>query len=301
MPDTPAFEVIVPIYRSRRVLGPFLAGIGPGVDVTLVDNAYGEDDLADLLSGLSNVRVRDAGGNIGFSAAANLGAESSDAEYLIFMNPDTRPSERSLRRMVEFLQEHPQVAACGAAGDGTAGGGAQPTMPRVIAHSLGLHRVLPRAGVYWTIEDTERIAVEWISGSCLAIRRSAFMAAGRFDEAYFVYMSDIELGSRLVRIGSVQMLLGDVVVPHDDGGSSDLPEVWVWRRRGAAWARFLRRTRRLPAALGLSVIVGAGYALRVVGYRLAGRRLRAVEMRSYLDAFLAEWIHPEPTPHRPHT
>lgn len=295
MTGQPRFELVVVVYKSRSALEPFLKHLGRDVPVALVDNSIDEDDLTDVIASYPLIRHVDAGGNLGYSAASNLGAQTSTAEFLIFLNPDTRPSPDALDRMIDFLEENPAVVSCGATGVGTAGGGAQPTWGRVIVHATGLHRRFPRAGLYFADLDGERVDVGWVAGSCLAIRRSDFAKTGGFDPRYFIYQSDVDLGLRLQRNNQRQVVLGDVVLPHTDGGSSDLPSAWTWEKRGRAWTRFFRNTRPLPSALGISAIQLAGNATRAVGYRATGRRTKALEVETYARAGLMEWIRPEET------
>lgn len=285
-------QIILMVYKSRRVLGQYLDEVGTRLPITLVDNSYHEDDIADLLEGYPNVTRLDAGGNIGYSAAANLGAQAATARFLIFMNPDTQPAADSLLEMVRYLETNPSVGACGATGVGTAGGGAQPTALRILAHTVGWHRRAPRSGLFFQDLAGERIDVEWISGSCLAIRRDVYATVGGFDPSYFIYMSDFDLGRRLGQAGYRQVVLGDVVVPHDDGGSSDLPSLWTWERRGRAWTRYLRNTRSTPAALGLTALLVIGYAARTLVYTVTRRSARARELRTYLRSVLQEWFSP---------
>jgi N-acetylglucosaminyl-diphospho-decaprenol L-rhamnosyltransferase len=283
------YEVVVVAYQSRAPLTSFLESLGSGPSVIVVDNSIEVDDLGDLAQRFPNVRHVDAGGNLGFSAGANLGAQHSEAEFLVFMNPDTLPTEAHLEQMVFVLGESPSVASCGAVGIDTAGGGAQPTIPRVLAHSLGLHRLFPMIGIYYYPKNGGRSPAGWIAGSCLAIRRSDFEAVGGFDESYFVFMSDVELGRMLSLAGRSQLLLGDVTVPHLDGGSSDIPSEWVWSQRGKGWAQFLYRT--MPRWKGIatgSVLVG-GYLARAILYTAARRSVKASEVATYARSFIVEW------------
>jgi GT2 family glycosyltransferase len=289
---TPDLQIILMVYKSRQVLGQFLESVGSKLPVILVDNSYHEDDISDLLVGYPNVTRIDSGGNVGFSAAANTGAKAAKAPFLVFMNPDTRPEAASLLLLVDYLKANPDVAACGAAGRSTAGGGAQPTARRILAHALGWHRRSPLSAVFYQDLGGNRVDVEWISGSCLAIRRDVYERVGGFDPDYFIYMSDFDLGRRLQNAGYRQVVLGDVVVAHDDGGSSDLPSLWTWERRGRAWTRFLRRTRPLPVAFGLSLSLIVGYAARAIAYTATGRRTKAHELGAYLRAVIQEWIRP---------
>lgn len=289
---TPDLQIILMVYKSRRVLSRFLDTVGPTLPIILVDNSYHEDDISDVLAAYPNVTRIDAGGNVGFSAAANIGAKAASAPFLVFMNPDTRPVPAALIQLVEYLEANPAVTACGAAGNSTAGGGAQPNARRILAHTLGWHRRSPLSGVFYQDLGCNRVDVEWISGSCLAIRRVVYEQIGGFDPEYFIYMSDFDLGRRLRSAGHRQVLLGDVVVAHDDGGSSDLPALWTWERRGRAWTRFLRRTRPLPAALGLSLLLMIGYAARAIAYTATRKRAKAQELGVYLRAVIHEWIRP---------
>ena len=293
MAEDGAYEVVVVAYLSRGPLTSFLESLGTGPSVIVVDNSVDIDDLADLRQRFPNVRHVDAGGNLGFSAGANLGARHSDADHLVFMNPDTLPTEAHLDEMVAVLRESSAVASCGAVGIDTAGGGALPSIPRVLAHSLGLHRLFPTIGLYYYPTSGDRIPVDWVAGSCLAIRRQDFDGVGGFDESYFVFMSDVDLGRKLSLERRTQLLLGDVTVPHLDGGSSDLPSTWVWNQRGKGWAQYLRRT--MPRWRGLvtgSVLVG-GYLGRAVIYAAARRKIKASEVATYSRSFIAEWRAPD--------
>lgn len=287
------YEIVVVVYKSRAAITPFLSQLGPDAPVVLVDNSFHEDDLSDITAQYPCLRRIDSGGNLGYSAASNIGAKAANADYLIFMNPDTRPNLSQLERLIDYLDAKPTVACCGAAGIGTAGGGAQPTPRRMLVHSLGLHRRFPLTGIYYQDLQGKTVDVEWVAGSCLAIRRNTFNKLGGFDPRYFVYQSDFDLGLRIRQQGLRQVVLGDVVIPHSDGGSSDLPQMWTWQKRGRAWTRFLRNTHSLPGAIGMSGLLLVGYAARVALYTVSGRCNKARELGTYLRAAIAEWINPE--------
>ena len=283
-----SYTVVVIAYRSRAALEPFLHHLGAGVPVIVVNNSADEDDLADLAA-MSDVTVVDAGGNVGFSAGANIGAAAASTEHVIFMNPDTLPSSDALDRLAEVLDQEAEVTMCGPSGVDTAGGGAQPSIPRVAVHVLGLHRILPRAGIYLHPAPNQRIEAGWISGSCCAVRRSDFQGIGGYDEEYFVFMSDVELGLRVTASGGRQLLLGDVTVPHLDGASSDLPSSWTWDQRGRGWGQFLRRTQPSWRAHILYTMLLAGFSARRLAYAAIGRALRAEEQATMIAGMRHTW------------
>ncbi len=69
------------------------------------------------------------------------------------------------------------------------------------------------------LEPSER-PVGWLSGSCLLLRRKAFDAIGGFDERYFMYMEDVDLGDRLGRAGWLNVYVPVAEILHDKGHST---------------------------------------------------------------------------------
>jgi GT2 family glycosyltransferase len=275
-------------YRSRGPLAGFLDSLGPDVNVLVVNNSNDEDDLEDIIGPRANVSQIDAGGNLGFSAGANLGASSTGAEYLIFMNPDTVPHAEDLDEMIEVLDASDSVASVGVTGIDTAGGGLLPSVGTVLVHVLGLHRVFPTIGIYCRPRHGHRMDVGWIAGSCLAVRRSDFEAVGGFDERYFVFMSDVELGRQFVLRNRRQVLLGDVTVEHFDGGSSDLPAVWTWEQRGLGWGQYINNTMKGLKRRVVATLLISGFALRGIAYSILRRDVRANEVKTYRRSLMAE-------------
>ena len=69
------------------------------------------------------------------------------------------------------------------------------------------------------LEPSER-PVGWLSGSCLLLRSAAFDEIGGFDERYFMYMEDVDLGDRLGRAGWQNVYVPSAEVLHDKGHST---------------------------------------------------------------------------------
>ena len=69
------------------------------------------------------------------------------------------------------------------------------------------------------LEPSER-PVGWLSGSCLLVRRKAFDQITGFDERYFMYMEDVDLGDRLGQAGWLNVYVPDSEILHDKGHST---------------------------------------------------------------------------------
>src|SRR4051794_16613207 len=107
---SPTIHVVIVNWNSGRQLQECLASFKAGspdemsiVEVTVVDNASG-DGSADELSCVAPLKVVRNEENRGFAAACNQGAASTRADFLLFLNPDTRLMPGSLQRPTYYLQ-----------------------------------------------------------------------------------------------------------------------------------------------------------------------------------------------------
>ena len=73
-------------------------------------------------------------------------------------------------------------------------------------------RLTARSG----LEPNER-PVGWLSGSCLLVRRAAFEQINGFDERYFMYMEDVDLGDRMGKAGWQNVYVPSAEMLHDKG------------------------------------------------------------------------------------
>jgi GT2 family glycosyltransferase len=287
------YEVVVVSYRSRAQLARLLSVLPHHVAVVVADNSADHERVDDLLVGRPGAQYLDTGANLGFAAAANLGARAARAPILIFVNPDSAPTEAVLTSLVDELETDPTLGSCHPvliddAGSikTVAGGGWQPTLPRAIVHALGLHALFPMRGIWARPRQGQRLELEWLTGTCLAVRREHFLEAGGFDERYFLYAEDISLGERLHNAGLRQVLRGDLAVYHAGGASSDVAASWLWRQRGVALASFLEDHNDGATALAMRLVLAFGFGLRAVCYGCLGRTNRVRELTGYAVAVL---------------
>lgn len=198
--------IVTVAYNSARALAGLVPTLPEGTDFVVVDNASCDDSVAVARAG--GARVIERATNDGFGTACNAGAAASSAEWLLFLNPDTRLEPDTLDRLLERARRHPGA------------GGFNPTILRDDGTRFARHRnrLLPSvAPTQWADDDFE---VNNLSGSALLCRRHAFERVAGFDERIFLYYEDDDLALRLRReIGPLFYLVGPVV-HHEGGGSS---------------------------------------------------------------------------------
>ncbi|GAB7192719.1 glycosyltransferase family 2 protein [Kineococcus sp. NUM-3379] len=262
-------ELVLVSYRSAPQIQGLLEGLPVDLPVVVVDNAQNVDGVRELVEARPHGRYVDSGGGKGFARAANMGARTSGHEFLVFGNPDSRPTLEALTAIVADVAQDPTCAASAATMVGTDGrvelgvGGWEPTVRRALVHSAGLHKLFPRAGLFARPEPHEPIEVDWTTGACMAVRRSTFLDLGGFDEDFYVYNEDVAYGRQARTAGMYEKLRTDVLVRHSAGGSG-APSLEMLRLRGAAMARYLRRHHSPTAARTLTLALASGYAARAL-------------------------------------
>ena len=199
--------------------------------VVVVDNAS-SDGSVDGLDGLPlPLTIIRNDTNRGFAAACNQGAKGSSADYLLFLNPDTRLFKDSLVTPLAFMekQNNQQVGIVGIQlvdeNDQVSRTCARfPTPGRFFAKMMGLDRLFPRFFPShfmseWDHRQTRE--VDQVIGAFFLTRRRVFKFLGGLDERFFVYLEDIDFSLRAYKRGWKTVYLADARAYHKGGGVSE--------------------------------------------------------------------------------
>jgi N-acetylglucosaminyl-diphospho-decaprenol L-rhamnosyltransferase len=289
--------VIIVSHNGKRWLDGALetlyASVGDlDVDVVVVDN--GDDDSAAYVEERFPRARTIRCANRGFGAANNVGLETADARYVLFLNPDTEFLEGALADLVAAMDRRPQV---GLAGARQVGGGGElapsirrfPSTLNMLAEALAIERVpilrrflgerVPVSPAYDREADCD-----WTSGSFMLARREALEGTGGFDERFFLFSEEADLCRRLKDAGRDVVHLPLVTIRHFESERSATPLMEA--QNAYSRLQFARKhfARVSPYRLAL--------ALR---YALRGRREAA---RAALETVLKDEppIPPPPSP-----
>lgn len=258
-------------------------------DVVVVDNGSADGSVDRLRAAHPEVRVIAAGGNVGYAAAANRGIAATRAPVVAVCNPDLEVGRGTAAAMLAALAD-PGIGAVGPRvlnPDGSTYPSARrdPALVDALGHAA-LGRVWPANPFtrrYRELDADPAVArdVDWASGAALWLRRSAIEGIGGWDEGFFMYMEDVDVGWRLRDAGWRVRYEPAGVVVHVQGLSTDRRATRMvvehhrssYRLAAKRW-RGAMRLLLVPAALFLTLRCGVTVAARWLGSRVAPARNR---------------------------
>jgi N-acetylglucosaminyl-diphospho-decaprenol L-rhamnosyltransferase len=228
----PTLAVVTVSYHSEAALNALIHSLaaserGP-VQTVVVDNARESLDLPPL-QGLDVVA---APTNLGYGGGVNLGVARLPraVEWVLITNPDVTVDESAIDALLDIAREQTDAGAVGprileSNGETYPSARELPSLRTGIGHALLANLWL---GNPWTrrYRGENRLTTGkwretgWLSGSCLLVRRAAFEAIGGFDESFFMYFEDVDLGRRLAAAGWRNLYAPGAVVTHTGAHST---------------------------------------------------------------------------------
>ena len=282
--------VISVTYSPGEHLAPFVESLSRATQrptrVVLADNGSTDGVPQAMAQQREDVTFLDTGGNIGYGAAMNAGARhlqqlreagEVDQEFLLISNPDVVFQPASIDQLLDCARTWENAGAIGPRivepdGRNYPSARAVPTLSNGIGHAL-FSTVWPNNP--WTkayrdddVMDRQRPA-GWLSGSCLLLRWEAFDAVGGFDDRYFMYLEDVDLGDRLSRAGYSNIFCPEALITHAQGHSTKAVSGRMLRAHHESAYRFQadRHPRWWQAPIRLVLKVGLALRLRLAYLR----------------------------------
>jgi N-acetylglucosaminyl-diphospho-decaprenol L-rhamnosyltransferase len=299
--NAPEATAIVVTYNSEAHVGACLTAlVEAGLIVRVVDNASLDSTTSLIEEHFPDVFLTANRVNVGFAAAVNQALAETTTATVLLINPDCLLPTATAQALIITLRAQPQVGIVGPRLVDPHGNIAISAHPfeswvTVLASRFGgslvpvpLRRLLcgtRRRRAYDACQQAgSPVAVDWLSGACLAARTSLLRQIGGLDEGYFMYYEDEELCLQAWRRGAQVLYVSAVEATHVGGASSADPS-WIWPHLYQSQLRFFARHR--PASFR---IVRALVLIRaVLGIALARARQPMRPARENLR--IRAWTH----------
>lgn len=234
-------RAVVVSYEAEEHLARCLASLEPlaraGNEVVVVDNGSSDSSTEIVAANGSWCQLMRLESNSGFGRACNLGSADTEAEHILFLNPDAWLEEGSVEVLVESLERDPRVGLVAPqlySPDGRRQFTWEPS-PGLMGDGLRRVRNLGE-GRSWAHDGVRLFAralgdAGWMTAACVLVRRQAWQQVGGFDEGFFLYFEDVDLCLRLRRAGWRLRLVPSARAGHFKGGARKSGEWEVEYRR----------------------------------------------------------------------
>lgn len=220
--------IVILNWNGAKMLSTYLPSVinysRDEAEIFVADNASTDDSMSWLSQHYPMVKQIALDRNWGFAEGYNKALGHIDAEYYILLNSDIEVTHHWLTPLIEFMDAHPQVAAC------------QPKLLSVFDHDQFEYAgasggFIDRYGypfcrgrIFQTVENDDgqyddSCKIAWATGACLMIRSHDYWEAGGLDGRFFAHSEEIDLCWRLRSRGRDIYCVPDSQVYHVGGGT----------------------------------------------------------------------------------
>ena len=273
--------VVIPNWNGEAWLAPCLDALAgqdlKGFAIVVVDNGSNDGSLGLLKNRYPQVGVIELKTNRGFAAAVNAGIASCKSEYIALLNNDTRPGPHWLSSLVAAMDEsEPDVGALASLMLNME----NPQIVDDAGDTLSWQGSAEKRGHGRPADEFSKPEeVFSVCAGAALYRRAFFDDVGLFDERFFAYLEDIDLGLRGRLLGYRYLFVPEATVLHRGHGSKIPQGRYV---RLITRNRILLFKKNLPAGL---LIRHVGDIVYSVFYFLCAYRKPLHSFAGWLSVF----------------
>lgn len=203
-------EMLVTLFRCSY----------PSLEVIVVDNCAPGDTPQIIKDSFPDITLIEAGENLGFAGANNLGIEHSHGKYILLLNNDTEVTPDFLEPLVDKMRSDPEIGAVSPKiryyhnPDTIQYAGLTPINAYTVrSRSIGFAEV--DKGQY----ETDMITA-YAHGAAMLISRDAILTIGLMSTAFFLYYEELDWGFRLRKAGYKIYYVHNSLIFHKESVST---------------------------------------------------------------------------------
>ena len=214
--DKPFFSVIIVNFNGCDYLQGAVDSLKnqtvQDFELFVVDNASSDESMEQLdVSGVSNVHLMPEAENHGFAKGNNIAAAKAKGEWLVMLNPDAVADESWLEKIKDGIDRYPDTKMFASAQYSLD----EPSLMDGAGDCYHVFGIPWRGGYGRPVEEMPSEG-ECFSpcGASAAFHRQTFLDAEGFDESFFCYCEDVDLGFRLRLMGHRCIFLPQAMIHH---------------------------------------------------------------------------------------
>lgn len=230
-------SVVIVNFHAWEKLKSCLHSLSPNnqhgveLEICVIDNDPADQQMDEFALQFPNVKFVKNSGNNGFAHGCNTGALKTQAQTILFLNPDTRVPKNGLAKMLEAFAELPPFSIL-ATDKGKPNGKFErsnrffPSLLTMSGIGKALHRQLNKNKIKSEFSrEKPLIFPDWVSGCVVMIDRQNFLQLNGWDTRFWMYSEDADLCKRATVTGGQIALMQNLCIEHDHGTSSRINAV----------------------------------------------------------------------------
>lgn len=224
------FSFIILTYNSSSYIKELLDSIidilkheieNEKVEILVFDNASKDNTLQIVHQYEEKVRVEVSSENLGYAKGINKAASLSKGEYLVVVNPDAKMVKFDHASILQEFDNDKNLIAVGltienfeGVPEKNCGNFFNPLS--FTLYALGLEEL-----IHLRFVPAKKMLVDFVSGGFIIFRKSLFLELGGYDEDYFMYVEDMDIGKRAAKKGYSIEYIPQGKILHKGQGSSN--------------------------------------------------------------------------------
>jgi len=229
-------SVVIVNYNVKYFLDQCLASVqkateGLNAEVFVVDNNSVDGSCRMIQEKYPDVKLIINKENVGFSKANNQAIRIAVGKYVLLLNPDTVVDSDTFKKVIKFMDEHPDAGALGVQmvdGKGKFLPESKRSLPTPLVAFYkisGLSALFPHSNIFGKyhlgfLDKNETHKVEILSGAFMLLRKETLEKSGLLDESFFMYGEDIDLSYRITCAGYNNYYYHETKIIHYKGEST---------------------------------------------------------------------------------
>lgn len=255
-------ELTLQCLRSIREFNPRAS-----YEVLVVDNGS-QDNIGGVIAGkFPEVRFIETGQNNGFSKSNNLGIFNSIGDYILLLNSDTCLIEDTINKMIDYMDKNEHVGIAGPREVDKdrryrISCGSFPTFFSELVRKIWHYRFSLNDYNLRSALDVKHSMVRdinWISGSCMMLRRTALHETGLLDENFFMYFEDVDICNRFWAKGWEVHYFPETSIIHYGGSTARLNIMFVMIKYRQSEIYFTRKYYGLYGEIAIRLLIFMKY------------------------------------------
>lgn len=270
----PELSIIIVSWNSKDYLRGCLKSIyknavNVSFEVIVVDNVSTDKSQKMIKQKFSKVRLITNKENVGFGSACNQAAMESRGEYLLILNPDTEIIGVPFKDLFNLFAKDPTIGAIIPIVFDAFGNLKYKTIRTIPTPLMTFGYIYPQFGLSGArrIDSVNLNKVQehqYPPGFCFLIKSSTFNVLSGFDEHFFLYFEDTDLGVRLRKIGLKVISYPGFKIVHV-GARSTYKNISV---RDFSWHEsslyFFKKNRGIKGHIAMKTLLICGAILDIV-------------------------------------